>query len=141
MECNIYKTVQKINFSVKKITEVVLYTLKREKVRGNISIHLIGDKRMRSLNRTYRGKDKTTDVLSFSSLEGLDMIMGEELGDIFISVPQIKRQAKLWDVTYKEEFMRMLIHGVLHILGHDHIIEREAKVMFGKQETYLKKFL
>lgn len=128
--------------SEREITKVVGYVLKHEKkADGIVSVNIIGDKRMRTLNRMHRGKDKTTDVLSFSAMEGEWAGNIAEVGDIFISVPQIVRQAKVWDVTPREEFVRMLVHGVLHALGYDHITKADAAVMFPKQEKYVKKCL
>lgn len=64
-----------------------------------------------------------------------------DFGDIFISVPYIRKQAALWSVSYQEELTRMLIHGVLHNMGYDHQEEKEAKQMFGLQERFLKSVL
>lgn len=128
--------------SEREVTKVVGYVLKHEKkADGIVSVHVIGDKRMRTLNRTHRGKDKTTDVLSFSAMEGEWAGSHNEVGDIFISVPQIVRQAKVWEVSPREEFIRMLVHGVLHALGYDHITKAEAAIMFPKQEKYVKNCL
>ena len=139
MESTIYTQVKTADFPHKRIKTIVAYVLKREKREANLNIHIVGDKRMRSLNREHRGRDKTTDVLSFAYQEGEHPGFFErELGDIFINPAQIKRQAKFWDVTYDEEFTRMLIHAVLHLLGFDHVEETDAKKMFAKQEKYLK---
>ncbi len=93
---------------------------------------------MKRLNNQYRGKNTTTDVLSFSLQEGISLSgSNNELGDIFISVPQIKRQAHRLHISVREEFIRMLIHGVLHILGYDHEKEKDAKRMFSIQEKFL----
>lgn len=138
--CTMYSTVKKRVISHKLAESIVLFVLQKERTKGNMSVHFIGDTRMRRLNHVFRGKDKTTDVLSFAMEEGEDMpfVTGErELGDIFISVPQILRQAKRFEVTQKEEMIRMLVHGVLHILGYDHETEKEAAVMFPKQEKYV----
>lgn len=141
MECAVYARVRPL-ISERSIVEVVGYVLKREKKPdGIVSVHIIGDRRMRTLNRVHRGKDKTTDVLSFSALEGEWAGNDREVGDIFISVPQIKRQAKTWEVTPREEFVRMLVHGVLHALGYDHITKAQAAVMFPRQEKYVKECL
>lgn len=139
MECLIFSTIRKsAPVSRAHIIASVAHTLKREQVDGTISVHIIGDTKMTELNRIYRGKNKTTDVLSFPAKEGAwGGKQEQDLGDIFISVAQIRRQAKVWEVTAAEEFTRMLVHGVLHILGYDHISNSEAKVMFGKQERYV----
>ena len=138
MECSIYQTVKHVGVQKKQIKNTVFFVLrKQKKQKSEVSVHLVGDKRMHTLNRAFRGKDKTTDVLSFATQEGVHMFDTGDLGDIFLSIPQIKRQARRFGVLYKEELFRMLIHGVLHILGYDHKTKSEASEMFGLQEKYL----
>ncbi|MBT3817415.1 MAG: rRNA maturation RNase YbeY [Candidatus Magasanikbacteria bacterium] len=135
-----YSTIKRVGISKKTIESVVFFVLKSCKKTGDVSVHCIGDTRMQTLNRIYRGKNKPTDVLSFALQEG--MWGGEstdELGDIFISIPYIKRQAKRMSVSYKQEFRLMLIHGVLHLLGYDHEKKSDAKKMFALQEELLKR--
>ncbi len=140
MECTIFTTVKNIGVSQKKIRDVVLLVLKKiKKHNATVSIHFIGDTQMRRLNREYRGKDKVTDVLSFAMQEGEDWNsqlkeQDKDWGDIFICVPQIKRQAKEYGVTYTEELIRMTVHGVLHLLGFDHEKEEDANIMFSLQD-------
>lgn len=88
--------------------------LKREQVKGRINIILVDDKAIRRLNKKFRKKDKATDVLAFP--------MGEEgiLGDIAISRETAKKNAKRYGASYKRELKRLVIHGVLHLLGYDH---------------------
>lgn len=136
MECNVYQSVKRSGFGKKRIQDIVFFVLHKEKRKGAVSVHVIGDTRMKTLNTLHRGKQKTTDVLSFATQEGFESL-GDDLGDIFISAPQIKRQAKRFGVSYADEFVRMLVHGVLHILGYDHIEKREAQIMFKKQERYI----
>lgn len=143
MECLLFFTVRRAPpISRTQIINTVYHTLRSEHTQGTISVHVIGDQKMKELNRIYRGKNKTTDVLSFAVTEGKWFGKQEEdLGDIFISAAKIRKQAKVWEVSAAEEFTRMLVHGVLHILGYDHIKESEAKIMFGKQEKYLRAVL
>lgn len=143
MECLLFFTVRRTPpISRTQIINTVYHTLRSEHIQGAISVHVIGDQKMKELNRIYRGKNKTTDVLSFAATEGKWFGKQEEdLGDIFISAAKIRKQAKVWEVSAAEEFTRMLVHGVLHILGYDHIKESEAKIMFGKQEKYLRAVL
>jgi probable rRNA maturation factor len=74
-----------------------------------------GDARMRSLNRRFRGKDRTTDVLAFPAEDN-----GGFLGDIAISVPYASRQARRAGDPPRREIDRLLLHGVLHLIGYDH---------------------
>jgi probable rRNA maturation factor len=94
-----------------------------------ISLTLIGDRAMRELNREYREKDAPTDVLSFP-LEQAPAAEAERLlGDVVISVDTAARQAAEYDATLQRELYRLLIHGLLHLLGHDHVLAAERRVM------------
>ncbi|MBT3419455.1 MAG: rRNA maturation RNase YbeY [Candidatus Magasanikbacteria bacterium] len=142
MECNIYQTVKKIGFSKKKIQAIAAYTLKRVKEKKRVlSVHCIGDKRIHSLNREYRHIDRPTDVLSFRMQEGTSIMESDDLGDVFLAIPYIKRQAKREGVSFEEEFSRMLIHGILHLVGYDHIKKKDADIMFPLQEKILKHWI
>ena len=93
---------------------------------GTLSLSLVGDAAIRRLNREHRGKDAATDVLSFP-LGPLPAAAGPErlLGDVVISLDTAARQAAGYGATLDAEVRRLLIHGVLHVLGHDH--ERPAE--------------
>ncbi len=93
-----------------------------------VCVTLISDKRIHELNRDYRGKDRATDVLSFAQNEGdFADLHSEILGDVLISVETADRQRS--DRTLLDEVTHLLIHGVLHLLGHDHMEDDEAEVM------------
>ncbi|HTG01088.1 MAG TPA: rRNA maturation RNase YbeY [Nitrospirota bacterium] len=88
---------------------------------AEVSVLFIGDRAMRSLNRTWRGIDRTTDVLSFSQREGrFPLIQPQLLGDIVISLPQAERQARNAGHAVSWEINCLLVHGLLHLLGYDH---------------------
>jgi probable rRNA maturation factor len=94
-------------------------------MKASVGVLLVGDRRMRNLNRAYRGKDSTTDVLSFSQLEGESSPNNTaELGDIVISLAQASRQASERGNTLNQEIELLLIHGLLHLIGYDHEINR-----------------
>lgn len=112
----------------------------------NLSLNLVGDTKMRSLNRTYRGKDKSTDVLSFPLQENIrkgvyDSFLEKlELGDLFISKPVCEKQAREFNLTFGEEFIHLVVHGFLHLLGYDHeISSKEEKIMESLEEEILLK--
>jgi len=89
--------------------------------RAELSILFVGDKIMARLNAEYRDVHKTTDVLSFEA--AFPAAGGEAqhvLGDVVISVPRAESQAKEYNVGLYEEIHRLLIHGILHLLGYDH---------------------
>jgi len=129
----------------RSLAELTLITAKGKSFAKDceLSVVFTGDGQVRRLNRQYRGKDKTTDVLSFSLLEGKKLNSGlariKVLGDVVISVPQAKRQAREAGKTFKSETAMLLIHGILHLLGYDHGSKRDEKRMFGLQNRILKK--
>lgn len=134
MPCTVYQSVHRFEISRARVTAVVRRTLSLLRhPSASLSIHFIGDRRMRRLNTAYRGRPYTTDVLAFAAQEGyaIDKL---DWGDIFISVPQIRRQARKHHLSFEEECIRMLIHGILHLAGFDHIVRREARQMFRLQE-------
>ena len=108
---------------------------------AELSVLFVGDRAMRSLNRRYRGKDKTTDVLSFSLREGaFSHIQPHILGDIVIAVPAAARQAAEAGHAVGREIEVLLVHGLLHLLGYDH--ERsgdEARRMKRRELQLLKR--
>ena len=88
---------------------------------SEVSITLVDDKQIHKLNKQYRGIDKPTNVLSF---ELGDKVL---LGDIFISLDTVKREAKDARISVEEHTAHMIVHGVLHLQGYDHIKDKEAK--------------
>jgi probable rRNA maturation factor len=94
---------------------------------------LCDDAFIQELNRTYRGRNKPTDVLSFSMKEG-ELLPGNNrlLGDIVISVETAARRAKDLGCTPAKEVTSLLIHGLLHLLGHDHLDSHDKKKMFSE---------
>lgn len=122
----------------KELQKIALVISKKEKkIKGIVELNIIGDKKMTELNYQFRGKKYPTDVLSFAwGEEG--KVKSSLLGQIYLCYPQIVRQAKEYKTTAKAEMTRMLIHGLLHLVGHDHIKPNQAKKMFALQETAVK---
>ncbi len=138
MECTVFSSLRTpIGISHTYIVQSVLHVLQKQKRNGSVSVSLIGDTKMKSLNKQYRGKNTTTDVLSFAMEDGISMPGDTDFGDMFISIPQIKKQAKTHGISFKEEFTRMMVHGTLHLLGYDHMVKKEATIMFSLQEQYV----
>lgn len=105
-----------------------------------LSCIIVDDKEIHRINREYRQIDRPTDVISFAyedaecfELEG----MPRQLGDIFISLDKAKDQAESYGHSFKREFCFLFTHGLLHLLGYDHMQEDEAKEMFALQEKIL----
>lgn len=106
---------------------------KKEKKNKRVSIAFVSEKEIRELNKRYRGKNYVTDVLSFS------MDDEELLGELILSYEQAQRQAIEMKHSTRDELTFLIVHGTLHLYGHDHEEEREAKKMFAHQEKILKK--
>lgn len=97
---------------------------------------------MHELNKTYRGIDRTTDVLSFA-FEDNETIECDYrmLGEIFVSIPKMKGQAIEYGHSETRELAFLVVHGILHLLGYDHTLgEKEEKEMFSRQELVLNEF-
>jgi len=123
-----------------KIANLVL---KGEKKSEEISIVLIGPAKMRKLNKQYLGKNRTTDVLSFEGT-GLSEFktprgIEKELGEIVICLREVRKNTKRLKSIFETELARVLIHGILHLLGYNHEkSEKETKKMQEKENYYLK---
>jgi len=95
-----------------------------------LSLTLVSDRRMRALNREWRGKDRPTDVLSFPQ-------HGASIGDVVISLGAARRQAREGGWSLAAELRRLLAHGLLHCLGHDHHTAQEARRMAAAERRLL----
>jgi len=132
IEVNNLTTVQIDEEFLGKVCQKVLES--EDKKASDLSIALVGQGRIRELNKRYRGRNSVTDVLAFPNRE-----LG--LGEIVICLREIKKNAKRFSSTFEKELARVLIHGILHLLGYDHEISPEkAKEMETKQNYYLKLF-
>jgi probable rRNA maturation factor len=107
--------------------------------KAELSIVLVSDAQIRRLNKLYRNKDKPTDVLSFPIGEKVeDWLI---LGDIVISVDTARRQAKELGHSLEEELKRLLVHGLVHLLGYDHELGGEEEKKFFELEEFVLKEL
>ncbi len=106
---------------------------------SELSILLVGDAEIAELNAAYRDKRRPTDVLSFSLLEGRHSDRrGALLGDVVISLETAERQARRGRRSLEDEVLRLLVHGVLHLLGHDHEEDEEARAMRAEERRLLR---
>jgi rRNA maturation RNase YbeY len=108
--------------AIRKFAERVLDAVGES--RSELGVELVGDHRMRRLNRQYRGRDSSTDVLAFSIREAPGPV-SRLMGDVVISIPAVYRQALDHRHSVDDEFAMLLIHGILHLCGYDH--ERGSK--------------
>lgn len=106
-----------------------------------VSVLLTDDVQIAELNERYRGIQGPTDVLSFSQLEGEDFIDPSSvsvLGDIIISIDFAQRQANEQGHSLEHELDVLLAHGILHLLGYDHMEEEDADEMFARQNEFIE---
>ena len=107
-----------------------------------LSLLLTDNEKIQVINRDFRSKDAPTDVISFAYHETEDFNIGpyDTLGDIIISLERVEEQAKEYNHSFKREFYYVLTHGILHILGYDHIEEEDKKIMREREEIILSSF-
>jgi probable rRNA maturation factor len=122
---------------IQKHLDAVIRGLSKVKVRNQkllkskaITLVFLDSAQMKKINKQFRGKNKPTDVLSFASIEP------GSLGELLFCLDVLKKQAKQQEHSLEHEFLYMLIHGVLHLLGYDHELSaKEEKLMFRIQDT------
>jgi len=106
---------------------------------SEVSLTLVSDEEIRSLNRQYRKIDKSTDVLSFLMGEPNYESQAVNLGDIIISAPTAVRQANQYGHSIERELAFLTVHGMLHLLGYDHENKTDESIMRAKQDIVMKK--
>ena len=107
-----------------------------------VSVLLKGNEEILRVNRDFRGKDTPTDVISFAYHDNDEADNGlyDSLGDIIISLERVEEQRKDYGHSFKREFYYVLTHGLLHLMGYDHMEEEEKKIMRAKEEEILKEY-
>ena len=122
------------------VRKVVKHTLKKmEAEKSEVNIIFVGLEEIHEINKTYRNVDRPTDVISFALEDTEDVTVYEErvLGDIYICLDKVHEQAKEYGHTEIREMAFLIVHGLLHLLGYDHMIKEEEKIVFGLQEEIL----
>jgi len=104
----------------------------------SVNLKIMNDKEMQKLNKKFRSKDVSTNVLSFTNEDISKSITGD-MGDIAISYEYLKKESEELDVDFDDHMIHMLIHGVYHILGFDHESNKMAEVMENKEIKLLEK--
>ncbi len=111
----------------------------------DLSVNFVDDKTIREINKNYRNIDSKTDVISFAMLDNLDIVSQDgsdlDLGDIFISIETAKAQAISINQSTEREILFLFIHGLLHLLGYDHIEKSDEEVMFTLQEEIINEVI
>ncbi len=124
---------------------LVIFVLKEMKcpVNADVSLTFVSDEKIHQLNRDYRGLDKATDVLSFECdnipFEGeeFDDALEYELGDIVIASDVALGQTEEFNTSFDEEITLLIVHGLLHLCGYDHIKDEEATIMEALEEKLI----
>jgi probable rRNA maturation factor len=131
----------KVDIPERKIKEIIKFVLREmEKDNSELSLVLCNNDYIHFYNKEYRKKDYPTDVLSFVDGERMGKIT--YLGDIIISIDKVKSQSEEYGVSFEEEFSRLLVHGILHLLGYDHeTSEEDEKVMMSIQDKLVDEVL
>jgi len=106
-----------------------------------INVIITDDRTMRRLNRRYRGKDKPTDVLSFSYLDDVPRDRSTPAGDVFVSYQTLARDARRLGVAPANLALRLVVHGFLHVIGYDHENDADASRMERRERTVLRRVL
>lgn len=125
------------------LKRIIKRTLKMENVKSSeMAIILTTDEKVHELNKKYRGIDKSTDVLSFAFEDNAKVrYNNRQLGEIYISIPKMREQAKEYGHSQMRELAFLTVHGILHLLGYDHTLgKKEEEEMFAKQELVLNGF-
>ncbi|MBO6195237.1 MAG: rRNA maturation RNase YbeY [Bacilli bacterium] len=126
---------------IKELDEYTKYLLEYMKIDASFSVIIIDNDRIHEINKTYRGIDRPTDVISFALEENENYEVQERLlGDIYISIDKVYEQAKEYGHSIKRELFFLVTHGFLHLLGYDHMEKDEEKEMFDLQEKILDSY-
>ena len=139
---------KKYEETIKKVLEQCFKQEKLENSKLYVSITLTNPENIHKINKEYRNVDRETDVLSFPMFEKNEIDQKiknnnfeheDVLGDIVISIEKVKGQAVEYGHSFEREFAYMLVHGFYHLMGYDHIEEKDKKEMRQKEEIVLDK--
>lgn len=136
------ETDRNLTEEIDKLYELLEFTLKKEKL-DNVEFNIIfvDSKTIHEINKTYRNIDRVTDVISFALEDNKTIELDHRLlGDIYICIERAEEQAKEYGHSFLRELSFLTIHGLLHLLGYDHMEKDEEEIMFKKQEEILDEF-
>ena len=142
MEIGIFnQTNEKLDKELDELKDMLSDFCKREDL-GNVifNIIIIDNRTIHKINKEYRDKDAPTDVISFALEDDKTVIEPDGvriLGDIYISIDKVHEQALEYGHSFKRELSFLAVHGLLHLLGYDHMEKSDEEVMFKKQEEVL----
>ena len=128
---------------LEEINKLLDFALKYQDINNAIfNIIIVDEETIKEINRTYRNKDSVTDVISFALEDDKTFIKTEFriLGDIYICLNKAKSQAIEYNHSFLREIAFLTIHGLLHLLGYDHMEKNDEEVMFKLQEMILSEY-
>ncbi len=125
---------------LKKLADYAIKYMKLDNIEFNVIF--VNNEKIHELNKKYRNIDRETDVITFRLADYKEVIYDKinVLGDIYISLDKAKSQSIEYDHTYLRELAFLLVHGILHLLGYDHIEKEDEEVMFKLQEEILDNY-
>lgn len=129
-----------VDFKYDYLKNVIKRTLKHENItNAYFSIIFVDESEIQNINKEYRGIDKITDVISFALEDNESLVKSDirVLGDIYICIPRALEQAKNYGHSIKRELSFLTVHGLLHLLGYDHMVKEDEEKMFALQELIL----
>ena len=141
-----FEIINETNEEIKEIdtiNELLNFVIKKENLENCLfNIIIVDNDYIHKLNKEYRGIDRPTDVISFALEDEIDNVKLDfrVLGDIYISLDKTYEQAKLYNHSFLRELSFLTIHGLLHLLGYDHMVKEDEEVMFKKQDELLNEF-
>lgn len=142
IKLNIINQYGEIDLPIKKLAKGLakrINAFERLSKRHIVSIVLVNNEEIKRINKEYRKLDVETDVISFALADDLDEYP-YELGDIFISIDKVYQQAQEYGHSNERELGFLIVHGILHLLGYDHITKEEENAMFEIQEQILRSY-
>jgi probable rRNA maturation factor len=138
-ECNLWnKKIRKKDVFFNSLVGCFPNKYRFIKKKVSLTILLSNNKNIKKLNKKFRNKNKSTDVLSFPSVKNLNIKESPYLGDIIISYEFMNKPKKLSNLEFKSKVTKIFIHGFLHLLGYDHIKLKDFKKMFIEEEKIYK---
>ena len=144
MEIEVFNlTEEKLDNELNELKEFLINVCKDEKLDNVIfNVIIVDNNKIHEINKEYRNIDRETDVISFALEDDKSFNTTEVrmLGDIYISIDRVRSQALEYGHSEKRELYFLAIHGLLHLLGYDHMKEEDEKIMFAKQEEVLNRY-
>ena len=143
---NSFEIINETNEAIKELEEIeklVNFTLEYQKINNAFfNIIIVDEEKIKYLNKNYRNKDSVTDVISFALEDDNTFIKTDIriLGDIYICLNRTKEQSIEYGHSFLRELSFLTVHGLLHLLGYDHMNAEDEKIMFKLQEMILNEY-